>query len=137
MIKQVLEQYGEKIRFIYRNYPLPSHKLSKKAALAAEAAGEQGKYWEYHDKLFENQSVWSNESDPTKTFILYAKEIGLDLNKFSNSLENKKFQGRIETDVAVGNTVNIIQTPTFFINGMRLSDWTSFDQFKTEIEKRM
>lgn len=137
VIQQVLNSYKDKILFVYRNYPLPAHKFAQNAGLAAEAAGEQGKFWDYHDKLFANQAAWSSESDPSKTFIQYAKDIGLDTDKFTRSLNEKKGAAHIQEDVNAGNNVGITATPTFFINGTRFDGGLSFDQFKTEIDKRL
>lgn len=137
VIQQVLNTYKDKILFVYRQYPLPSHNFAQIAALAAEAAGEQGKFWEYHDKLFANQTSWSSESDPSKTFIQYAKDIGLDGDKFSRSFNEKKGLAHINEDVVVGNQVGITVTPTFFINGTKFDGGLSFDEFKKEIDKRL
>jgi len=137
VIQRVLNSYGDKILFAYRDYLLPAHKFAQISGLAAEAAGEQGKFWEYHDKLFANQTSWSSDSDPSKTFIQYAKDIGLDTDKFTRSFEEKKGQNHINSDEAAGNRVGIAATPTFFINGTKFDGGLSFDEFKKEIEKRL
>lgn len=137
VVKKIMADFGDKVKLIYRHYPLPNHKFAQKAALAAEAAGEQGKFWEYHDKLFENQTSWSSESDPSKTFIQYAKDIGLNIDQFTRSFEEKKGQNHINSDTAAGNKVGIAATPTFFINGTKFEGGLTFNQFKAEIEKRL
>lgn len=137
VVQQVLNTYKDKILFVYRQYPLPSHNFAQVAGIAAEAAGEQGKFWEYHDRLFESQSSWSSESDPSKTFIQYAKDIGLNIDQFTGSFNEKKGLVHINEDVAVGNQVGITATPTFFINGTKFDGGLSFDQFKAEIDKRL
>lgn len=137
VLQKVLDTYKDKILFVYRQYPLPSHKFAQSAGLAAEAAGEQGKFWEYHDKLFANQKSWSSESDPSNTFIQYAKDIGLSMDEFTRSFNEKKGLTHIQEDMKAGDAVALTGTPTFFINGTRFENATSFDQFKTEIDKRL
>ncbi|HEY1041272.1 MAG TPA: thioredoxin domain-containing protein [Candidatus Paceibacterota bacterium] len=120
MTKKIMKDYADKITLVYRNFPL--HINSNLAIYAAEAAGEQGKFWEMHDRLFEGQQSWTGK--PTKEvkeiFGQYATEIGLDVTKFKDVMDSKKYDNLIESDKKDGNTAGVGGTPTFFLNGKRL-----------------
>jgi protein-disulfide isomerase len=127
-VKTLLEDYGSDVTLVFRNFPLTSiHPNALAAASAAEAAGLQGKYWEMHDKLYQNQSEWSNldTSKRTVMFKSYASSLGLDIDKFESDLAGKQVSQKITFDTAVGKSVNVNATPTFFLNGEKLDDETS------------
>ena len=128
--KQVLKDYGDKINFVFRNFPLPQHPNAQISAEAAEAANAQGKFWEMHDKLYENQNDWGESSNPMDKFLVYAKDLGLDVNKFKSDVTSKKYQGVIDADVADGTALNVNATPTFYINGGALQGVPSYNDFK-------
>lgn len=115
VIEQLLQQYGDKLVFGYRHYPLQQHEYAEKSAIAVEAAGKQGKYWEYYLKLFEYQD---SLSDQKITDI--AKEIGLDEETFKQDQGSKEIKDKINKDKAAGNVFGVNGTPTFFLNGKRL-----------------
>lgn len=124
-MKQVVTDYKNKITFIFRNFPLTSmHPNALAAATAAEAAGLQGKYWEMFNKLYENQSGWSNltTNQRTSTFTGYAKLIGIDESKFKANLEEKSVATKIGFDQALGKKINVTGTPSIYINGKKISD---------------
>ena len=125
-VKSLASDYSSKITFIFRNYPISTlHPNAKAAAAAAEAAGLQGKYWEMHDKLYETQSDWQNSSidDRTNKFISYAQEIGVkDINKFKDDLGSSRVVKKISFDQALGNKAGVSGTPTFYLNGTKVSD---------------
>ncbi len=139
--KRLRAEYGDKINFVQRYFPLPSHKNSKVAALAAAAAGEQGKYWEMQDKLFENQDAWGSDQRPVsqnkavEMFKGYALELGLDAAKFNQSIKDEQFMPMIQRDVADGNTLNVNSTPTFFFNGETLPGVQRYEVLKEKIDK--
>ena len=139
IMKQVLAAYKDNpnVNFVARNFPLSIHFNAKSAAEAAEAAGEQGKYWEMYDKLYENQSQWSTASDPTDIFAGYARELGLDAEKLKTAVENNQFNATINQDMADGNAVGVSATPTFFINGTKFEGALSVERFKQEIDSRL
>ena len=115
IVKRITSEYGKKILFVYRHFPLiAAHQYALKAAEAAEAAGEQGKFWEYHDLLFANQ-----ENLKTEDLKKYAEELGLDLNKFNEALESGKFKDKVTGDMDDGENLGVSSTPTFFINGKK------------------
>jgi protein-disulfide isomerase len=131
-LKQLQEQYPGKLRFVWKNQPLPFHPNAMPAAEAAMAAGEQGKFWQMHDKLFENQQALGPE-----LYTRLAQELGLDLNRFKSSLESGKFKSTIQADAAAGQAVGAGGTPTFFINGRQLVGAVPIDQFKTIIDAEL
>ena len=115
VIDELLQKYEEEIVFYYRNFPLEMHANSFIAAEAAECANEQGKFWEYHDILFENQGKLDKEN-----LKLYAQELELNQNQFDNCLDTDKFKQDIERDINEGEFLGIEGTPTFFINGRKI-----------------
>src|SRR3989344_3800635 len=128
IVKQVLEKYGQDVYFVWRHYPLSSHKNSKVAANASEAAAGQGKFFEFVDKVYTNQGEWENSGNADEIFEKYASEIGLGLEKFKADL-NTGTQS-IESDFALGNKFSVTSTPTFFINGQKYSGVVQLDQFE-------
>ncbi len=129
-LKTLKETYKDKIAFIFRNYPLTAiHPNALSAATAAEAAGLQGKYWEMHDKLYENQTAWSG-IDPgkrTDIFTGYAKDIGLDTKKFQSDLSDQKVAAKISRDRALGNKLGVNSTPTLYLGSEQLDNETVTD----------
>ncbi len=122
-VKTLLEEYGDRITFVFRNFPLTSiHPNAKAAAAAAEAAGLQGKYWEMHDILFENQNSWNTASttDRTVTFKEYAATLELDADKFATDLASTAVTNKIAFDLALGAKDKVSSTPSFFLNGQTL-----------------
>ena len=131
-IKDVLDEYGSKIYFVYKDFPLPFHNNAQKAAEASRCALEQGKYWEYHDLLFENQQ--SLDSNSLKK---YAKNMGLEEAKFSNCLDSNKYADAVKQDIGEGQKAGVSGTPTFFVNGEILVGAQPFDAFKEIIDKEL
>jgi protein-disulfide isomerase len=133
IVKQVVDMYGDKILFAYRHFPIvTAHPHALKAAEAAEAAGEQGKFWEYHDLLFSNQENLSDED-----LISYAKRLGLDLKKFEDALRSEKFKDKVTADMDGGGKIGIRATPTFFINGERHQGVIDLEKFKSLIDAEL
>lgn len=130
-VREILAKNKDKVRFVYRNFPLPQHQYAQKAAEAALAAGAQGKYWEMHDLLFTNQTKLKFE-DLNK----YALQLKLkDLSKFTGELQSGKYADAVQKDVAAGNKIGINATPTFFINGLKMTDAPTLANFQKEIDK--
>ena len=122
VLKQVLAKYGDKLKFVYRHFPLDQHKYALSAASAAEAAGQQGKFFEYGESLYEGQDDWQSGKDIDQLFDKYAQDLGLDLAKFNADRKNSQLNSKISTDQKSGINVKVDSTPTFFINGMKLKD---------------
>ena len=131
-IKDVLDEYGSKIYFVYKDFPLPFHNNAQKAAEASRCALEQNKYWEYHDALFKNQ-----QSLDTNSLKTYAKSLGLDETKFSECLDSNKYTEKVKQDIEEGQSKGVTGTPTFFVNGKMLVGAQPFDAFKEIIDKEL
>jgi protein-disulfide isomerase len=128
-IKQLIETYPNQIKLAFKNYPLPFHKDAPLASEAALAAGEQGKFWEMHDKIFANQKKL--KIDNLKS---YAQELNLDMNKFNEDLETHQFKKVVDGDVKIAKSLGVRGTPTFFINGKKLVGAKPFTEFKKAID---
>lgn len=133
IVKTILETNKDKVYFVFRHYPLPTHKNAMVAAKAAEAAGGQDKFFEMHDILYERQKEWENTRNPKEIFERYALEIRLDVNKFREDFD--KGIENINKDYALGNQVGVDSTPTFFINGQKYPGVVSQGQFQQLIDR--
>jgi len=127
-----------KIKYVYKDFPLNFHAQAFKAAMAAECAGEQNKYWEMHNKLYESQSEWSTSANPDETYLGYAKAISLDTTKFTSCVSSEKFKDEINGDRTDGVSATVKGTPTLFINGIATRGVPkNYDQFKTNIDSAL
>ncbi|KKQ95402.1 MAG: Thioredoxin domain protein [Candidatus Woesebacteria bacterium GW2011_GWB1_43_14] len=134
-MKKLLDEKGDEIALVYRHFPLEQiHKNAKVASYAAEAAGSQGKFWEMHDLLFANQSVWENLPDPEKEFTKYAQDLGLNIDQFNTDLKSDETRDRVNNDYRSGIASRVNSTPTFFINGEKIDNPKSYDQLKKLVE---
>ena len=115
-LDRVIKEYHPHVREIFRNFPLAMHQHAREAALAAEAAGLQGRFWEMHDMLFREQAVWSSATDAEMLFDTYAETLGLDLNQFRKDLKSDKVRERIESDQARAKSLGVRVAPTLFID---------------------
>ncbi|HEY2412332.1 MAG TPA: thioredoxin domain-containing protein [Pirellulaceae bacterium] len=131
-IDQVFKEYLGQVRFYVRHSPLPFHPDASPAAEAALAAEEQGKFWHMHDKLMANQRSLARED-----LEAYAREIGLDMAKFTQALDAQAYRTRIEKDVALAEQVGARGTPTFYINGRMLSGAQPIEAFKAVIDEEL
>jgi protein-disulfide isomerase len=119
-LKTIEREYGEQLRFVFRQYPLQMHKHAFVAADAAEAAGLQGRFWEMHDMLYQNQLSWSAAEDVRPVFIQYAKMLGLDVDRFTRDMDSPEVAARVLADSQRGKSVGVEGTPTVFLNGRQL-----------------
>lgn len=134
VVKKLTQTYKDSLVLVFRHFPLPSHANAMPAARAVEAAGKQGKFWEMHDKVYETQKDWSTEKNAPEIFAGYAKELGLDVEKFSKDMGSSEVKKRIDNDVADANALGINATPTFFVNGEKIVNPRSFEEFETLIK---
>lgn len=137
LMEQLVQEYGDKIQFSFRNFPLSRHLNAQITAEAAEAAGLQGKFWEMAGILYEKQDDWA--SADTKTIVEkylngYAASIGLDVSKFDSDIKSDQVKAKIKKDVKSGTDANLNHTPTFFINLKEIPDPKSYDEFKAIID---
>ena len=136
VMKKLFEEFGNEVKFVVRYFPLDGHKNSMTSALAAEAAGKQGKYWEMHDKLFENQRSWGeSRSSKADEFEKYAEDLGLDMAKYKRDVESKDLKNRIERDRSSGFRLGIQGTPTFFLNGEKIKNPRGHEEFKVVLQQ--
>jgi protein-disulfide isomerase len=135
-LKRVMAEYGDRARLVFRNYPLQMHRYAFIAARAAEAAGLQGKFWEMHDALYENQKEWSDSMEPRVQFDAYATRLGLDVQKFKADMERQELADRIRADMQRGNSLAVKGTPTIYLNGRELvpGQLVTEDILRREIE---
>ena len=131
-IKQVLEKYQGKVRFVYRDYPLSFHPFAEKAAEAAQCANEQGKFWEFHDALYADQAKLS-VPDMEAT----ASRLGLNADKFKSCVESGKFTAEVTKDVADATKAGVNSTPSFFINGIAVVGAQGPEAFSEVIDREL
>jgi protein-disulfide isomerase len=131
-VTKVLATYGDKIRFVYRHYPLPNHPNARPAAEASACADEQGKFWPYHDRLFASAGKIS-EADLKE----HATAIGLDAASFNTCVSSRKYQKDVESDIDAANELGVNGTPAFFINGRALNGAQPFEAFKRIIDEEL
>ena len=129
-LRRLLEKYPGKIRHVVKNLPLAFHNHAGSAALAALAAGRQGKFWEYRRVLFENQKAMT-EAD----LIRYARGLGLDLQRFQSDLKDPQLRDLVERDIRQAAALGTSGTPTFFVNGSRIDGVKSLDAFQSLIDE--
>jgi protein-disulfide isomerase len=128
VLERIVREFKDQVRLVVRDFPLSQHANARKAAEAAEAAREQGKYWEYAAVLFRNQSELGVDK-----LRQYATEVGLDRAKFDASLDSGKFAEKIQRDLIDGRKLGVNGTPTIYINGKRVAD-NSYESVKSAIE---
>ena len=139
IVQQLVDAYKDNpnVNFVFRNFPLPQHSNAMISAEAAEAARAQGKFLEMSEMLYGRQSEWSGSSKALEIFTGYAKELGLDIKAFTDSVNQKKFQETIIKDRSDGQALGVNSTPSFFINGEKLNGIPSFDEFKKIIDEKL
>jgi protein-disulfide isomerase len=115
-VQELLKEYDSRLRVVFRNFPLSAHEHARDAALAAEAAGFQGKFWEMYDTLYREQAVWSKAPNAPELFQSYAGTIGVNLGQFKKDVDSDKARERVDSDEALADSLGIKVTPTVFIN---------------------
>jgi len=129
-VESIMSEFGTHIRLVYRNFPLRQlHPNSQIAAQAAEAAGMQGKFWEMHNLLFQNQKAWAPQpSESVKdAFATYAGQLGLNVEQFKNDMNSDKAAGFVNDDESGGEASGVDSTPTFFLNGSEIKPQNNDD----------
>ncbi len=128
LVEELKKEFGDRITFVNRYFPLPGHRNSGTAALAVEAAAQQGQYEQMYTKMFETQPQWGEKQDSqAPLFRTFAQELGLDLAKYDSAVADEKTVDRIRKDVADGRALGVTGTPTFFLDGQQLTLSTEAD----------
>jgi protein-disulfide isomerase len=130
----VLERYPTQVKLVKKSFPLPMHRFARKAAMAALAAGEQGKFWEYNDLLFKNYNKLSDQK-----FLDFAQQLGLDMTSFRKGMTDPKLQALLNKNRQDGAKAGVTGTPSIFINGRRLKNRSlqGFEQIiNAELKKK-
>ena len=131
VLEQVLEKYPHEVKFVFKHFPLSSHKFARQAAVAALSAGRQGKFWEFHDKLFENYDQLNEQK-----IQAIARDLGLDAAKFAENMKDSQHSLAIDRDLREGDKVGVTGTPAVFVNGKLLRNM-NFRDFQAKIEKEL
>jgi protein-disulfide isomerase len=131
-VAQLLSSYGDRLRLVYRHLPLPNHPNARPAAEASGCANEQGRFWEYHDRLFANQSKLTPPD-----LKQHAADLGLDTAKFNACVDSRKFQKDVDADLDAAQLLGVSGTPHFFINGRALSGAQPLENFKAIIDEEL
>jgi protein-disulfide isomerase len=134
VVEQVFASSSSSVRMVFREFPLPQHADAIPAAKAAEAAGDQGKFWDMYNLLYSNGPDWDNLADPTSIFDGYAQKIGLNMTQFGVDMNSTTTAQKITDSVNAGTNAGIDATPTFFINGYRIQNPESYAEFITDIQ---
>jgi protein-disulfide isomerase len=132
ILTKLRQSYGSRVRLIYKDFPLPNHPHAFKAAEAAQCAGEQGKYWEMHDRMFANQAALD-----VPALKASAAALGLNADVFNQCLDSGKFAHAIREDMAVGEKLGVNSTPTVYINGRAVIGAQPFEAFRSIIEEEL
>ena len=131
-VAQVMKTYGDRVRLVYRHYPLPNHPNAWPAAEASLCAAEQDRFWPYHDRLFEQSERLTNTD-----LKAHAAALGLDTEKFNACVDARKYRDEVQTDLEDGEEAGVSGTPAFFINGRLLSGAQPFEAFKEIIDDEL
>ncbi len=122
IVNSLIDKYQDRVLFAYKHFPLPQHKEARSSAIASEAAKEQGKFWEYADRLFDEQPNFSREK-----YIQIAEALSLDKDKFTSDLDRAELATRVDEDLAQATRLNLAQTPTFILNNQLVTITTTED----------
>lgn len=129
MVDSLLAAHPDDVRHVYRHFPLPMHEYAARAAQASIEAELQGRFWPYHDRLFESQSALSDAD-----LVGHAEELGLDADAFERALGAGTHQARMHADMNMGRSLGVTGTPTFFLNGFRLQGVPSLWMLEIALE---
>lgn len=138
LVMQLQKDYGAKLHFVYRFFPLENvHKNAEAASRAGFAASLQGKFWEMHDVLFEKQDSWAQLPDPTDAFVGYAKDMGLSIEGFKKDYTSDKAKKFVENSYQNALNLGLQGTPSFFLNGKLITSPQGYQPFKTLIDNAL
>ena len=133
--QQLYDEYGDRVLFVFRHFPLKTiHQNAVAGARASEAASNQGKFWEMYDLLYANQNTWVNLNNPTDQFVTFAESLGLNIEQFKTDLDSKEVKDRVEADYNSANAAGLNGTPSFYINGAPIENPRSYEDFSSLIK---
>jgi protein-disulfide isomerase len=136
LVKQLKAEFGDKLKVVYKHFPLQQiHKNANLAARASEAALNQNKFWEMHNILFEKQKEWSESGQALSLFTAYAMELGLEKERFLDDIDRSSLYDKVNSDYQEGIRLKVSGTPTFFLNGEKITNPRGYDEFKKLIEQ--
>jgi protein-disulfide isomerase len=130
-----VNKYKKNILFVFKHFPLNQHKNAMLAAEAAEAAGAQGKFWEMHDMLFENQTTWGESDQALDIFKTYAEKLHLNVTMFIQDVKTEKYLGKIQKNRGDGTKASVTGTPTYFLNGEQVTGYNSPSEIQSVLGK--
>ena len=134
-IKKLKQEYGKNLNVVFRNLPLPGNKNALPAAQAAEAARMQSRFWEMHDLLYARQSEWKDEENPREKFLQFARELGIDVERFTRDMDSEQVRLRLEADKDAALALSLQEIPAIVIDGRRLkTDAMTADGIREGIE---
>lgn len=134
VVNQLITQFKGDLTFVYRHFPLPQHQNARLAAYVSEAAGNQNKFFEMEDMLFTNQKDWSEKGNAKDIFISYAENLKLNLDQFKKDIDSDAIKKKVDRDQQDGNSLGVNSTPTFFLDGEKIKNPGSFEDFQTLIK---
>jgi|SRR3989344_606345 len=133
-VEKLSQEFADDLKIVHKQYPLSTiHKNALLAAKVAEAVGKQGKYWEIHKLLYEKQDEWANDGNPRGKLVQYALDLGLDKQKLESDMDSDETRDEINKDIALGDSLRVNSTPSFFINGEKIAP-RSYEEFKKIVE---
>jgi protein-disulfide isomerase len=128
-VTEIKKKYGDKVRVVFRHFPLSFHKNAHLASQASLFANSKGKFWEFHDLLFKNQKAMGRDS-----LVTYAKQLGLNVNAFNKALTGGTYKAAVDADIELGKSVAVQGTPTMFVNGARVQNPTDINMISKDID---
>ncbi|MEI6494945.1 MAG: thioredoxin domain-containing protein [bacterium] len=136
-VNKLVNDYRDKVAFVYRHFPLPYHIHSKEAAYATEAAARQGKFWDLGDLLFSKQSEWAESTDFPTLLSGYVKTIGLDEVKLKTDMQDSAIKAKVDADVASADAAGLNHTPTYYLNGAEIPNPDTYEEFKQILDNAL
>ena len=137
VVEKLFREASTTMRLVYRHFPLSQHANAIPAALASEAAGKQGKFWEMYEMLFTNHDLWENSKNAKTIFSGYAEKLGLDMNKYNLDVDSRELKDKVDTDMKGGVKAGVNSTPTFYLNGKKVQNPNGYAEFKKLIDEAL
>jgi protein-disulfide isomerase len=135
LVERLLSENPNQVRLVFRHFPLSQHANAVPASKAAEAAGRQGKFWEMYRELYSTQAEWENIGNAAELFTQYAQKLGLDMEKYVADVKDPAIDEKINNSIKSGYKAGVNSTPTFYVNGNKIPNPQSYEEFKSIIDK--